>query len=85
MTDADVVLGLIEPARFAEGRLSVDEAAAGAVLEQLIFAMEHFLDTKPAPERKEWFDTIHGWQEKYPLTYEQSEPGSALKPFRLSA
>ena len=36
VTDADVVLGLIEPARFAEGRLSVDEAAANAVIEDKI-------------------------------------------------
>ncbi len=48
---------------------------AGAVLEQLIFAMEHFLDTKPAPERKEWFDTIHNWQEQYPLAYKQDPDG----------
>jgi acetolactate synthase-1/2/3 large subunit len=48
---------------------------AGAVLEQLIFAMEHLLDTKPAPARKEWFDTIHGWQEQYPLAYDQDPDG----------
>lgn len=48
---------------------------AGAVLEQLIFAMEHFLDTKPAPERTEWFETIRDWQEKYPLAYDQDPDG----------
>jgi acetolactate synthase-1/2/3 large subunit len=48
---------------------------AGAVLEQLIFAMEHFLDTRPAPERTDWFDTIREWQEKYPLVYDQDPAG----------
>jgi acetolactate synthase-1/2/3 large subunit len=27
-----------------------------------------------------WRSTLSGWQEKYPLTYEQSLPGDALKP-----
>ncbi len=48
---------------------------AGAVLEQLIFAMEHFLDTKPAPAREPWFATIREWQEKYPLRYDQDPDG----------
>ncbi len=48
---------------------------AGAVLEQLIFAMEHFLDTKPAPVRTDWFETIRDWQEKYPLKYDQDPDG----------
>jgi acetolactate synthase-1/2/3 large subunit len=48
---------------------------AGAVLEQLIFAMEHFLDTKPAPAREPWFATIREWQEKYPLRYNQDPNG----------
>ncbi|MEO0402882.1 MAG: hydantoinase/oxoprolinase family protein [Pseudomonadota bacterium] len=34
VTDADVVQGLIDPARFAEGRLQIDEAAAGAALDR---------------------------------------------------
>lgn len=32
VTDADVVLGLIDPDRFAEGRLKIDRQAAQAVL-----------------------------------------------------
>lgn len=34
VTDADVTLGLIEPARFAEGRLAIDMAAAQEALER---------------------------------------------------
>jgi acetolactate synthase-1/2/3 large subunit len=32
------------------------------------------------PDRSSWKQTISGWQEKYPLVYEQSEPGDLLKP-----
>lgn len=75
--DAKVIHVDVDPAeiskvRFADIPIVGD---AGAVLEQLIFAMEHLLDTRPAPERKEWFDTIRGWQEKYPLAYEQDPDG----------
>src|SRR5690606_37403003 len=32
------------------------------------------------PDRSAWKQTISGWQETYPLSYEQSEPGDPLKP-----
>ena len=32
------------------------------------------------PDRTPWKQTISGWQERYPLVYEQSEPGGLLKP-----
>ena len=31
-------------------------------------------------DRRAWRSTISGWQEKFPLVYEQSEPGERLKP-----
>jgi len=31
-------------------------------------------------DRSAWKSTVSGWREKYPLVYEQSEPGEALKP-----
>jgi acetolactate synthase-1/2/3 large subunit len=48
---------------------------AAAVLEQLIFAMEHFLGPDPAPTRHAWLDTIAAWQREHPLHYEQSPDG----------
>ena len=36
VTDADIVLGLIEPGRFAEGRLDIDVAAAEKALEHCV-------------------------------------------------
>ncbi|MGA9598076.1 MAG: biosynthetic-type acetolactate synthase large subunit, partial [Acidimicrobiia bacterium] len=75
--DAKVIHIDVDPAeiskvRFADIPIVGD---AGAVLEQLIFAMEHLLDTKPAPARKDWLDTIRDWQERYPLEYEQDPDG----------
>ena len=32
------------------------------------------------PTRRSWKSRISGWQEQFPLTYEPSEPGQALKP-----
>lgn len=48
---------------------------AAAILEQLIFAMEHFLGANPAPTRHEWFDTIAKWQRDHPLAYDQDPAG----------
>ncbi|MBA2497593.1 MAG: acetolactate synthase large subunit, partial [Acidimicrobiia bacterium] len=36
-------------------------------------------DTEPA-DTGAWKSRISGWREQFPLTYEASEPGSALKP-----
>ena len=35
---------------------------------------------RPSPSARPGSSTISGWQETYPLTYIQSEPGDALKP-----
>ncbi len=32
------------------------------------------------PDRSAWKSRLSGWRETYPLTYQQSEPGDALKP-----
>lgn len=48
---------------------------AAAVLEQLLFAMEHLLGGDPAPARSEWFETIAEWQRTHPLRYEQDPDG----------
>jgi acetolactate synthase-1/2/3 large subunit len=81
--DAKVIHVDVDPAeiskvRFADVPIVGD---AGAVLEQLVFAMEHLLDTKPAPERREWFDTIHKWQREHPLAYDQDPDGPILQQY----
>ncbi|MDE0268549.1 MAG: biosynthetic-type acetolactate synthase large subunit [Acidimicrobiaceae bacterium] len=32
------------------------------------------------PDRRAWRSQVSGWQERYPLTYKQSEPGELVKP-----
>jgi acetolactate synthase-1/2/3 large subunit len=51
------------------------------VIEELLVAIRDLLGGGAAfPDRSAWKQTVSGWQETYPLTYQQSEPGDALKP-----
>jgi acetolactate synthase-1/2/3 large subunit len=50
------------------------------VIEELVRAVKDLGGAAAQPDRSTWKSTVSGWQEKYPLTYEQSEPGDALKP-----
>jgi acetolactate synthase-1/2/3 large subunit len=53
------------------------------VIEELVRAIRDVAggDVSGAqPDRSAWRQTISGWQEKYPLVYQQSEPGELLKP-----
>jgi acetolactate synthase-1/2/3 large subunit len=49
------------------------------VIEELINALK-ILGTDTQPDRSAWRSTLSGWQEKYPLTYAQSQTGELLKP-----
>jgi len=50
------------------------------VIEEIVREIRNLLaDMKPA-DTSAWHQRISGWQELYPYTYEQSEPGEALKP-----
>ena len=49
------------------------------VIEGLIEATEK-LGASAQTDRGEWRSTVSGWQEKFPLVYEQSAPGDKLKP-----
>ena len=53
---------------------------ARLVIEELIVALKGLGAPEVQPDRAAWKQTISGWQEKYPLTYEQSDPGELLKP-----
>ena len=50
------------------------------VIEELITVLKGLGAPGVQPDRSAWKQTLSGWQEKYPLTYEQSEPGDLLKP-----
>lgn len=48
---------------------------AKAVLTQLIETGRDKLGTDAAPKRQDWFRTIRGWQEEFPLAYDQNPDG----------
>src|SRR5690349_189069 len=50
------------------------------VIEELVRALRELGAPENQPDRTAWKTTISGWQERYPLTYQQSEPGELLKP-----
>jgi acetolactate synthase-1/2/3 large subunit len=51
------------------------------VIEALVNEIRNLLAAgEKAADTSAWRTRISGWQELYPLTYEQSQPGDALKP-----
>src|SRR5207248_7277888 len=50
------------------------------VIEEIVKAVRDLGGSEAQPDRSEWRQTLSGWQEKFPLTYVQSEPGENLKP-----
>ena len=58
---------------------------APAIVQQIkVFAPDNGQDLLAAGERQAdtsaWKSRISGWREQFPLTYDQSQPGDALKP-----
>ncbi|MFP3899880.1 MAG: acetolactate synthase large subunit [Acidimicrobiia bacterium] len=81
--DAKVIHVDIDPAELGKVRRPEVPIVGDCrlVIEELIQAIRDLMaDGVEFPDRLGWKQTISGWQEKYPLTYEQSEPGEALKP-----
>src|SRR5436190_1346332 len=78
--DAKIIHVDVDPAELGKVRRP-DVPIVGdcrLVIEELITAVRDLLNGGAAfPDRQSWASTISGWQEKYPLTYEQSEPGEA--------
>jgi acetolactate synthase-1/2/3 large subunit len=81
--DAKVIHVDVDPAELGKVRRP-DVPIVGdcrLVIEELVTAVRGLLDGGVAfPDRSAWKQTISGWRENYPLTYQQSEPGEALKP-----
>ena len=50
------------------------------VITEMITALRTLGAPGAQPDRSAWKSTISGWQERFPLTYEQSQPGDLLKP-----
>jgi acetolactate synthase-1/2/3 large subunit len=80
--DAKIIHVDIDPAELGKVRRP-DVPIVGdcrLVIEELVRAVRDLGGAAAQPDRTQWKSTISGWQEKYPLTYEQSDPGEALKP-----
>jgi acetolactate synthase I/II/III large subunit len=81
--DAKVIHVDIDPAELGKVRRP-DVPIVGdcrLVIEELVLAVRHLLDGGAGfPDRSAWKQTISGWQERFPLTYQAVEPGDALKP-----
>jgi acetolactate synthase-1/2/3 large subunit len=80
--DAKIIHVDIDPAELGKVRRA-DVGITGdarLVIEEMIVALKALGAPDAQPDRSAWKSTISGWQEKYPLTYEQSEPGDLLKP-----
>ncbi len=80
--DAKVIHVDIDPAE--HGKVRVPDVPIVADSRLAMEAMLAELKANGAPEafkdRSVWRQQISGWQEKYPLTYEQSVEGELLKP-----
>jgi acetolactate synthase-1/2/3 large subunit len=80
--DAKIIHVDIDPAELGKVRRP-DVPIVGdcrLVIEELVKAIRDLGGAEAQPDRRAWKQTISGWQENFPLTYEQSEPGDQLKP-----
>ncbi|MEA3078245.1 MAG: acetolactate synthase large subunit [Actinomycetota bacterium] len=81
--DAKIIHNDIDPAELGKVRRP-DVPIVGdcrLVIEELVKAVRELGGLEAQPDRTEWKQTISGWQEKYPLTYDQEYgEGAALKP-----
>jgi acetolactate synthase-1/2/3 large subunit len=50
------------------------------VIEELVRAIVDLGGSEAQADRSAWRQQLSGWQERFPLTYEQSQPGELLKP-----
>jgi acetolactate synthase-1/2/3 large subunit len=81
--EAKIIHVDIDPAEQGKVRRP-DEPIVGdcrLVIEELIKAIRDLLDGGATQvDTSPWKSRISGWREQFPLTYEPSEPGEALKP-----
>ncbi len=78
--DAKVIHVDIDPAEIGKVR-NPEVPIVGdvrTVLGQLATELVKRLATEPAPDRSAWLETVSGWMEEFPLTYQQ-EPGGPVK------
>jgi acetolactate synthase I/II/III large subunit len=80
--DAKIIHVDIDPAEVGKVRRP-DVGIVGdcrLVIEELVAVLRERGGAEGQPDRSEWRSRISGWRERFPLTYEPSEPGELLKP-----
>jgi acetolactate synthase-1/2/3 large subunit len=80
--DAKVIHVDIDPAELGKVRRP-DVPIVGdckGVIETMVSLIVAAGGYEAQPDRSAWRQTISGWQERFPLSYVQSEPGELLKP-----
>src|SRR3954471_11651315 len=81
--DAKIIPVDVDPAELGKVRRP-DVPIVGdcrLVIEELVRAVRDLMNAgTDAPDRSSWKSHISGWQERFPLTYESSAEGDALKP-----
>ena len=80
--DAKIIHVDIDPAELGKvRRTNVGiQGDCRLVIEGLNHAIRELGGTDVQADRSAWRSTVSGWQEKFPLTYEQSAAGEKLKP-----
>jgi acetolactate synthase-1/2/3 large subunit len=80
--DAKVIHVDIDPAEHGKVRRPEVSVVGDcrAVMESMVSGIEGRGGSKAFADHSAWRQQLSGWQEKYPLTYEPSQPGQYLKP-----
>ncbi len=80
--DAKIIHVDIDPAELGKVRQTLVgiQGDCRVVIEGIIAAMRELGGADAQVDRTAWRSTVSGWQERFPLVYEQSAPGEKLKP-----
>jgi len=76
--DAKIIHVDIDPAEL--GKIRQPDVAIRGDAKRVITAMLDAIGYDEQSDRTAWRSTLSGWQENYPLAYEQAQPGGKLKP-----
>ena len=76
--DAKVIHVDIDPAEL--GKIRMPDVAIRGDAKHVMRQMLDAIGTSSPADHSAWRSTLSGWQENYPLAYEDAEPGGLLKP-----
>ncbi len=76
--DAKVIHVDIDPAEL--GKIRMPDVAIRGDAKHVMTQMLAAIGTRTPADHGQWRSTLSGWQENYPLAYEDAEPGGRLKP-----